>query len=188
MEPYIRLSIDVESGLTRMKHNTTIYMIETINPIEPDSPAGATFTMKLIYRLIIAGVLVTVLAAAVPAAFAAPPESVVCTQWHTVQRGENLFRIGLRYNMSVTSLKNLNGLANANWIYAGQALCVSGSAQNPPPLAGKTHIVQWGDTLGKIARTYGVDLYVLAKVNNIANVNRIFAGQVLNIPDFTTQS
>lgn len=144
--------------------------------------------MKPVYRLLVAGALIAVLAAAVPATFAAPETAVSCSQWHTVQKGENLYRIGLHYNATVTTLKNLNGLANANLIFAGQSLCVSGSVQNPPPTTGKTYVVQSGDTLGKIARIYGVDLTVLAKVNNIANINRIFAGQVLSIPDFTIQS
>jgi LysM repeat protein len=51
----------------------------------------------------------------------------------------------------------------------------------------KTHTVQKGDTLSKIARTYGVQMSVLAKVNNITNVNVIYVGQVLKIPDVTIQ-
>jgi LysM repeat protein len=41
---------------------------------------------------------------------------------HTVQLGENLFRISLRYNVSIAALMQANGIANPNLIYAGQVL------------------------------------------------------------------
>lgn len=43
--------------------------------------------------------------------------------------------------------------------------------------------VQPGDTLARIARQYGVDLNVLATVNNLVNPNLIYPGQVLVIPE-----
>lgn len=43
--------------------------------------------------------------------------------------------------------------------------------------------IQSGDTLSQIAARYGVDMYELARANNISNVNRIFAGRDLVIPD-----
>jgi LysM repeat protein len=109
-----------------------------------------------------------------------------CGQIHTVQQGENLFRIALHNKVTVAKLQEWNAISNANLIFAGQQLCIQGGVTNPPP-AGKVHTVWYGDTLGQIARTYGVDLNVLAKVNNIVNVNFIYVGQKLNIPDFTTQ-
>jgi len=102
--------------------------------------------------------------------------AATCAQYHTVQRGENLYRIGLRYNLSVTTLQSMNGIRDANRIYAGQSLCVKISA---PAI---TYTVQRGDTLFRIAQRYGVNMYTLAQVNNIANVNLIYAGQVLKIP------
>lgn len=47
---------------------------------------------------------------------------------------------------------------------------------------GRTHIIKFGETLGGIAATYKVDLTTLATVNNIYNVNWIYAGQTLVIP------
>ena len=109
-----------------------------------------------------------------------------CGQIHTVQQGENLFRIALRYKVTVAQVQQWNAIPNANLIFAGQALCIPGAVTNPPP-TGKVHTVWYGDTLGRIARTYGVDLNVLARVNHIVNVNYIYVGQKLTIPDFTIQ-
>lgn len=54
-----------------------------------------------------------------------------CTQTHTVQSGENLFRIGLRYGVSWTVLQAYNYLPNPNTIYVGQVLCINGYAAGP---------------------------------------------------------
>ncbi len=41
---------------------------------------------------------------------------------HTVQAGENLFRISLRYNVTIDALMRANGISNPNLIYVGQVL------------------------------------------------------------------
>jgi nucleoid-associated protein YgaU len=43
---------------------------------------------------------------------------------HIVRRGENLFRISLRYHTTVTALVAVNGLSNPNLIYVGQVLYI----------------------------------------------------------------
>lgn len=48
---------------------------------------------------------------------------------------------------------------------------------------GRTHVIKFGETLGGIAATYKVDLATLAAVNSIYNVNWIYAGQTLVIPN-----
>lgn len=56
-----------------------------------------------------------------PEARAEAGEEVV---YHEVQRGENLFRIGLKYNISVDKLMQLNDLAPDDSIHPGQKLIV----------------------------------------------------------------
>lgn len=53
---------------------------------------------------------------------------------------------------------------------------------DPPPQTVITYKVQWGDTLGGIARRYGTTAAALAQFNGIANPNRIYAGQIIRIP------
>jgi LysM repeat protein len=63
-----------------------------------------------------------------PAAGAAPAPAPVVPgtspggTTHVVQRGENLFRIALRYNMTWTTLAAYNGIANPNTLVVGQTL------------------------------------------------------------------
>jgi LysM repeat protein len=122
--------------------------------------------------------VVTVLAVALGFTSAQPTraQGYTCTQSYVVQYGDNLFRIARRFGTTVWALQQLNGIANPNHIYAGQWLCV---AQG---YTGSTYVVQYGDTLARIARRFGVNLYTLAQANNIWNINRIYAGQVLVIP------
>jgi LysM repeat protein len=140
----------------------------------------ATAVTLTVASLGLAGVMVF---GAAPA-HAQQTTSVVCVQSHIVQRGETLNRIARMYNTSATILASINGISNANRIYTGQTLCVV----NQTVSGGTRYVVQAGDRLGAIARRYGVDLTVLARVNGITDINRIYVGQVLTIPDFTIQA
>ncbi|MBZ0302003.1 MAG: LysM peptidoglycan-binding domain-containing protein [Anaerolineae bacterium] len=116
--------------------------------------------------------------------FAAVPATQAggyCAQWHTVQQGQNLFRISRLYGTTVAYLQWLNQIPDANRIYAGQQLCISQGAGST------AYVIQRGDTLFKIARRFGVNMWSLAQFNNIPNVNRIYAGQTIYIPDVTIQ-
>lgn len=137
------------------------------------------------YRTLIT--VVALMTVVLTSLFAAPAQaSGYCAVWHTVQRGENLYRISIRYNVSMATIASLNNLNNWNYIYAGQRLCISGQNPNPNP-GGTVYVVQPGDGLYRIAQRFGVNMWVLARVNNIWNVNYIYVGQVLRIPDVTIQ-
>jgi LysM repeat protein len=101
-----------------------------------------------------------------------------CT--HTVQAGENLFRIGLSYGVSVDAIAVANGIVNPNLIYVGQVLSIPGCGQPVPP--GDTYVVQPGDTVYGLAARFGVSSWDIITLNNLVNPNLIFVGQVLLIP------
>jgi LysM repeat protein len=103
---------------------------------------------------------------------------------HTVQAGENLFRIALRYGTTVEAVASANGIANPAMIYVGQVLTISSSgSQQPAPTGGETtHVVQPGDNLFRIALRYNMSYLTLAQYNNIANPASIYVGQVIRIP------
>ena len=70
---------------------------------------------------------------------AAPAMAQDGTRWvtHTVQRGETLYRIALRYHVSVQALMDANGLHDPDRIFAGQVLRIpqssaTGVAWRPP--------------------------------------------------------
>jgi len=51
---------------------------------------------------------------------------------HVVQRGENLYRIALRYGTTVQALASANNLFNTSLIYAGQRLVIPGGGSSSP--------------------------------------------------------
>lgn len=51
-----------------------------------------------------------------------------------------------------------------------------------PDYQGGVHVVQRGETLSQIARSYGVSTAALAQANGISNPNFIYVGQRLTIP------
>jgi LysM repeat protein len=103
---------------------------------------------------------------------------------HVVQRGENLFRIALRYGLTYQVVAAANGIANPNHIYVGQRLVIPGrgSTTPSPSPSGQTYTVQRGDTLSSIALRFGVSTWALAQANGIRNPSLIYVGQVLRIP------
>jgi len=106
---------------------------------------------------------------------------------HVVQRGENLFRIALRYGTSTQALAAANGIANPSRIYTGQRLVIPGREATPaapaqPTPSDQPYTVRRGDTLSGIALRHGVSMWALAQANSIRNPSFIYVGQVLRIP------
>jgi LysM repeat protein len=102
---------------------------------------------------------------------------------HVVQRGENLFRIALRYGTTVEAIAAANGIRNTQLIYVGQKLTIpQGGGTLPQPGGGRTHVVQPGENLFRIALRYGTTTQAIAAANNLPNIHLIYAGQVLRIP------
>lgn len=102
---------------------------------------------------------------------------------HVVQRGENLFRIALRYNTTVEAIAAANNIRNPQFIYVGQKLTIpQGGGGAPSPGGGRTHVVQPGENLFRIALRYGTTPQAIAAANNLPNIHLIYAGQVLRIP------
>ena len=103
-------------------------------------------------------------------------------QTYTVQSGDTLSEIAARYGMSVSEIASLNGISDANFIYVGQVLKLSGSSapvQSAP--SSNVYTVQYGDTLSGIAAAYGTTTAALASLNGISDPNSIYAGQQIRV-------
>ncbi len=106
---------------------------------------------------------------------------------YVVRRGDTLYRIAINNNTTVTALARLNGIVNTNIIRVGQVLQVPSAGGTPTPdqqsqPEQQTYVVQFGDTLFRIALRFGVNAQQLASVNGISNPNLVFWGQTLIIP------
>lgn len=137
------------------------------------------------YQVIVAsGLLALLIGLASPVLGAPGPDrqgtgSVI----HIVQWGENLTLIGRRYGVGTAAIAQANGIANPNYIYAGQRLIIpSGSAPSAPAGPTTAYVVRRGDTLSAIAHRFGTTVNALASLNNLLNPNLIYVGQRLRIP------
>ncbi len=112
---------------------------------------------------------------------------------YIVEPGDTLKIIAARFGTTVGNLASMNSLYNYDLIYVGQSLRVpNGSspvyypptpAPQPAPVAAGTYVVQWGDTMRKIADRMNINLNDLIAVNpQLWNPNLIFIGEVINLP------
>lgn len=115
-----------------------------------------------------------------PAAGAPASGGGVKTIQHRVMPGETLYRIALLYNSTVEEILAWNpNVTSPERLISGTYLVVPvGSAGRA-----RSHTVRPGETLAAIAAQYGVTVNALLKVNNLANANVIYAGQLLIIPE-----
>jgi hypothetical protein len=54
----------------------------------------------------------------------APAVDPVCLAYHRIARGETLYKIGLKYNLTWKPIASANNISDPNLIYAGQVLCI----------------------------------------------------------------
>lgn len=110
-----------------------------------------------------------------------------CASYITVQWGDTLSGIAALCGTTVYAIRAANpGLSW--WIYAGQVLYIPTGYTSPPVYYAPssqsgTYVVQWGDTLGKIAANRGLNVSSILTVNpQIWNASLIYAGQAINLP------
>jgi LysM repeat protein len=113
-----------------------------------------------------------------------PPETVREASTYTVQAGDNLFRIALKYNLTYQALAAHNGIANPNLIFVGQELNIpaAGGVTPSSTTGGRYHTVQLGENLFRIALQNNMAFTTLAEANNLVYPYTIYPGQQLVIP------
>jgi soluble lytic murein transglycosylase-like protein len=102
---------------------------------------------------------------------------------YSVERGDTLSEIAIRNGVSVASLKQANGLGSSDRIYAGQQLRIGRPARAPVTRAAAlaSYKVRPGDTVWTISRATGVPMDTIVRANQLADPNRIRAGQTLDL-------
>ena len=96
---------------------------------------------------------------------------------HVVQKNETLGGIAKRYGVPVSTLQAYNGISNPNLLYVGKKLKVpTGQVKEV------SYAVRKGESLGLIAKRFGVSSRDLALINQISRPDLIRVGQKLTIP------
>jgi hypothetical protein len=136
---------------------------------------------------------------------AAPMANVTPATTYVVVKNDNLSTIAKKNHLTVAELAATNNIKVGQSLRLGQKLIIPGEAPAPgampspatapakaatPPAnaavkpAGDSvsYTVKMGESLGAIARKYGVRQGDIAVANNITDPQKITAGQILTIP------
>ncbi|SES49054.1 GH25 family lysozyme [Actinokineospora terrae] len=100
---------------------------------------------------------------------------------YVIAPGDTLSAIAVRFGTTVAALATLNGISDPNRIQAGAALRLPGPGA-PAPAPPRRYQIRSGDTLSGIAARHGTTVAALARLNGLANPDRIQAGAWLTLP------
>ncbi len=143
---------------------------------------------------------------------AAPTAEPTASQTvHVVKAGDNLSYLAATYDVSMEEIAEANGISVTDTLSLGQELVIPSAppstptvraTNTPAPTQGAptmtpapsptavptivttvTHVVAAGDTLGSIAREYGVAAETIAQASGIRLTSVLSVGQELTIPD-----
>lgn len=113
---------------------------------------------------------------------------------HTVQRGDNLWRVARKYGVTVSALRAENGLGPGAGLAPGQTLVVptlatprpKGKAARRRPKAGARgrtrYTVRSGDSLWKIARKFDTTVRAISRANGGLKAASLRPGMTVVIP------
>ena len=99
---------------------------------------------------------------------------------YTVQKGDSLYSIANKFNISVDDLKQENNLTS-NTIFVGQILRIPASKPIEPDINYIVYIVKSGDNLYRIAREFNTTVNAIRDFNNLTS-DTLQIGQELLIP------
>lgn len=119
--------------------------------------------------------------------------------YYTVQSGDTLSGIALKFSTTSSKLAQLNSISNPNLIYVGQRLLVNQSSNSNSNSSGQSsstttnteasaasYTVKSGDTLSGIASQYNTTVNQIVSLNQLSNPNLIYVGQVLKLKNSQT--
>lgn len=107
-----------------------------------------------------------------------------------VQAGDTFGAIAKEFGVTVEALQEVNAISDPDRLQIDQKLVIpqsqveaaATSTSVSPTTAPAIHVVQAGDTLGAIAKQYGVTVEALQEVNAISDPDRLQIDQELIIP------
>ncbi len=107
-------------------------------------------------------------------------------KYHFVKPGENLFRLSLKYSVSLASLREINNLKETDLVRAGDRLVIPASGQAAPPprvaTAGYSYYkVKNGDTMWGIASKFGMPVEKLYECNNMKRSAILVPGRTIRV-------
>ncbi len=109
---------------------------------------------------------------------------------HIVQKGETLYSISRKYNVTVAEISDTNKLGSKTTVYVGQKIIIpvktetttESNAVKKESEKYENYVVKSGDTLYSIAKSNGITVDELRKMNSLTSDSILKVGQKLLIP------
>ena len=102
------------------------------------------------------------------------PSGLSLVNSYVVEKGDTLYSIAKKFDISVNKLKEFNGLST-NLLNIGQKILIPIGEET-------TYVVKSGDTLYKIAREFNISVDEIKQLNNLTN-NILSVGQILIVKE-----
>lgn len=99
---------------------------------------------------------------------------------HIIQPGDTLWKIAQKYNTSIDAIVNANNISANDYLLVGEKLMIPKEDPNTNEQY-TTYTVQTGDTLWKIAQSFGTTIEDITTLNQIDENDYIVEGQELKI-------
>lgn len=160
------INTEFADELDKIKENNNDQFIDQVQEyIKAQFPNIKT----TICKVMLGSMLVTSFSVPNTQSFAATSQSTT-NQNYKVQKGDSLWSISNKFNVSIDEIKSANNLTS-DTIYVNQNLKI---------VSNNDYVVKSGDTLYKLAQTYDTTVDKIKKDNNLSN-DKIYIGQKLMI-------
>jgi LysM repeat protein len=113
---------------------------------------------------------------------------------YRVAAGDTVSSIAGRYGLATASVLALNGLGWKSIIFPGQVLKLTNGGAAPiaspaaPQASNGRYTIMKGDTVGSIAKKFGISTQTVLSANGLGWSSIIYPGQTLAIPTLATSS
>ena len=105
------------------------------------------------------------------------------TYEYTIERGDTLFDLAQRYNITVDAIIGANPGIDPDRLRIGQVICIPGDNAHPVcPEGTYEYTIERGDTLFHLARYYNITVDAILRANPGIDPDRLRIGQVICIP------
>jgi len=160
----------------------------SINPAETPQDDQASGSERLDQRPSIAQRLQTALLPVVHSFLSVTRPDLPAT--YTVQPGDSASTIADRFGIPTPAILAMNGLSWNTVLHEGQVLKLTAEptkkrASSPARVVRAGYIVQYGETVSRIADRLGTSTQALLTLNNLESNAVIFPGQFLQVPGTT---
>ena len=111
---------------------------------------------------------------------------------YTIQAGDTLWKLSRTYGVSVQSISDLNPGIDPQNLQIGSMLCIPNAPMPTPtptptprtcPTGSFSYMIQSGDTLWKLSKTYGVSVQSISDLNPGIDPQNLQIGSTLCIPN-----